>query len=93
MKYINAHIIEKIVTAIVVMLVISMTGILSYFLSLRLGDIARENQAYDRYNACVLSVPADDRDIEKIDRCWEAAQEDTGIEVKRYDGLVEGNKE
>jgi len=62
-----------------------MTGILFYFLSLRLGDIARENQAYDRYNACVLSVPASDRDISKIDKCWTEAQEDTGIEVKRYD--------
>lgn len=85
MKYLNAHIIEKIVTAFMVMLVVSMTGILFYFLSLRLGDIARENQAYDRYNACVLSVPASDRDEVKINRCWEAAQEDTGVGVKRYD--------
>ena len=86
MKYLNAHIIEKIVTAFVAMLVLSMTGMLFYLFSLRLGDIVRESQAYDRYNACVLSVPAGDRDIKKIDRCWEAAQEDTGIEVKRYDG-------
>ena len=85
MKCLNAHIIEKIVTASVVMLVISMTGMLFYFLSLRLGDIATENQAYNRYNACVLSVPASDRDEAKINRCWEAAQEDTGVWVKRYD--------
>lgn len=85
MKYLNAHIIEKIVTAFVAMLVLSTTGILFYCLSLRLGDIARENQAYDRYNACVLSVAASDRDEVKINRCWEAAQKDTGVEVKRYD--------
>ena len=85
MKYFNAHIIEKIVTAFMVVLVMSMTGILFYFLSLRLGNIARENQAYNRYNACVLSVPASDRDEAKINRCWEAAQEDTGVEVNRYD--------
>lgn len=93
MKMASAHIIEQIVTAFMVLLVMGMTGILFYFLSLRLGDIAKENQAYDRYNACVLSVPADDRDIEKIDRCWEAAQEDTGIDVKRYDNFVEESRE
>lgn len=93
MRLINARFVEKLVTIMMVALVIGMTGILFYFLSLRLGDIAKENQAYDRYNACVLSVPADDRDIKKIDRCWEAAQEDTGIEVKRYDGLVEESRE
>lgn len=76
-----------------VALLIGMTGVLFYFLSLRLGDIAKENQAYNRYNACVLSVPADDRDVEKIDRCWEAAQKDTGIDVKRYDNFVKESRE
>lgn len=85
MKYLNAHIVEKFITLLVAFLIIGMTGILFYFLSLRLGDIARENQAYDRYNACVLSVPASDRDISKIDKCWDEAQKDTGIKVKRYD--------
>lgn len=86
MKYLNAHIIEKIVTIFTVGLVLTSVGILFYFLSLRLGDIARENQAYDRYNACVLSLPAADRDKKVIDYCWRQAQQDTGIEVKRYDG-------
>lgn len=85
MKYLNAHIIEKIVTIFTVTLVFVGVGILFYFLSLRLGDIARENQAYNRYNACVLSVPPSDRDENKIDDCWDSAQKDTGIEVKRYD--------
>lgn len=93
MRLINARLLDKTVTALMVSLVAGATGILFYFLSLRLGYIAKENQAYNRYNACVLSVPADDRDIKKIDRCWKAAQEDTGIEVKRYDGLVKGDKE
>lgn len=85
MKIFNAHLIEKIVTIFTVGLVLVMTGILFYFLSLRLGDIATENQAYNRYNACVLSVPALERNKEKIDHCWEEAQKDTGVEVKRYD--------
>lgn len=62
-----------------------MTGILFYFLSLRLGDIAKENQTYNRYISCVLSVPPSDRDKAKIDHCWTAVQQDTGIQVKRYD--------
>ena len=85
MKIINAHIVEKIVTYIVLTLIAFSTGILFYFLSLRIGDIARESQAYNRYNACVLSVPPLERDIAKIDTCWIEAQKDTGIEVKRYD--------
>ena len=93
MKIASARIIEQIVMTFMVLLVIGVTGILFYFLSLRLGSIAKENQAYNRYNACVLSVPADDRDIKKIDRCWKAAQEDTGVDVKRYDSLVEESRE
>ncbi len=90
MRLINAKIIERIVTIITVGLVFVGVGILFYFLSLRLGDIARENQAYNRYNACVLSVPPSDRDENKINKCWESAQQDTGIEVKRYDGRTNG---
>lgn len=40
MKIANAHIIEQIVTTFMVLLVVGMTGILFYFLSLRLGYIA-----------------------------------------------------
>lgn len=85
MKILNIHIVERIITFTVIVLIAMMTGILFYFLSLRLGDIAKENQAYNRYNACVLSVPPLDRDTKKIDKCWVEAQKDTGIEVKRYD--------
>lgn len=85
MKILNAHIIEKIVTYLVITLIMFSTGILFYFLSLRLGDIATQSQAYNRYNACVLSIPALERDITAIDHCWIEAQKDTGIEVKRYD--------
>ena len=85
MRIINAHIIERIVTIFTVTLIFVGVGILFYFLSLRLGDIAKENQAYNRYNACVLSVPPSDRDVTKIDKCWVEAQKDTGVEVKRYD--------
>lgn len=84
MKILNAHVIEKIVTYTVILLIAITTGILFYFLSLRLGDIARENQAYNRYNACVLSIPALERDERVIDTCWDEAQKDTGIEVKTY---------
>lgn len=85
MKILNAHIIEKIVTYLVITLIMFSTGILFYFLSLRLGDIATQSQAYNRYNACVLSIPALDRNPAAIDHCWIEAQKDTGIEVKRYD--------
>lgn len=85
MRIINVHLIERIITIFTVGLVLLSVGILFYFLSLRLGDIARENQAYNRYIACVLSVPPPDRDSAKIDHCWVEAQQDTGVEVKRYD--------
>ena len=85
MKILNAHLLERIITAVVVTLVLAITGILFYFLSLRLGDTAKQNNAYNRYNACVLSVPSLDRDVAKIDRCWVEVQKDTGIEVKKYD--------
>lgn len=85
MRILNAHLIERIVTIFTLALIITGVGILFYFLSLRLGDVARENQAYNRYNACVLSIPALERTKEVIDKCWNSAQQDTGIEVKRYD--------
>ncbi len=85
MRIINVHTVERVITIFTIGLVMAITGILFYFLSLRLGDVARQNQAYNRYIACVLSVPPSDRDTKKIDRCWVEAQKDTGIEVKRYD--------
>lgn len=85
MRILTAHLIERIVTIITIALVFVSVGILFYFLSLRLGDVATQSQAYNRYNACVLSVPAADRDKSKIDHCWVEAQKDTGVDVKRYD--------
>lgn len=49
------------------------------------SDVTNENRTYNRFIACGLSVPADNRTQEKIDACWEMAQQDTGTEVKRYD--------
>lgn len=85
MKLHTEEILSKAITAAMFALVLLGTALVFYFLALRVGNIARENQAYDRYNACVLSVPADDRDTAKINRCWTEAQKDTGVEVKRYD--------
>lgn len=51
----------------------------------RLGEIARQSQTYNRYTSCVLSIPALERDQSKIDKCWLIVQEDTGEKVKRYD--------
>lgn len=85
MKVLTPNIIARIITATTLLLVFAMTGILFYFLSLRLGDIAKQNQTYNRYNACVLSIPASSRDAIEINRCYDAAQRDTGIQIKRYD--------
>lgn len=81
----NDGLLEKMMTRLTVLLVLISTGTLFYFLATRLGDVAKENQTYDRYNACVLSIPALERDQNRIDRCWTQVQQDTGREVKRYD--------
>ena len=62
------------------------TAVLAYFLSLRLGDIARQNQAYDKFIACVLSVPALDRDENKISDCYDKAQNNSNVKIIRFDG-------
>ncbi len=67
-------------------IIIAATGLIFYFLSLRLGSVAKENQTYNRYISCVLSVTPDQRDPAKIDYCWLQSEKDTGIKVKRYDG-------
>jgi hypothetical protein len=85
MKILTAHTIERSITTLVIGLVLSMIGILFYFLSLRLGEVAKENQAYDRYISCVLSVPGRERNTEKIENCYNEAQKDTGVTIKRYD--------
>lgn len=85
MKLITPNVIARIVTATTLLVIAGMTGILFFFLSLRLGDIAKENQTYNRYISCVLSVPPAERDQAKIDNCWTAVQKDTGVQVKRYD--------
>lgn len=85
MRILTAHLLERTITILVIGIVLTMTGILFYFLSLRLGGIAKENQAYDIYISCVLSVPAGERDQSKIDSCWNSAERDTGLKVKRYD--------
>lgn len=84
-KIITAYVISRAVTVLTILLIMAMTGLLFYFLSLRLGFIAKENQTYNRYISCVLSVPSNERDQTKIDSCWTTVQEDTGIQVKRYD--------
>lgn len=78
-------ILNKSITVFMFALVMFATALLFYFLALRLGDVAKENQTYDRYISCVLSVPSVERDQKIIDRCWNQVQEDTGREVKRYD--------
>lgn len=47
--------------------------------------VAKRNEAYDRYTSCVLSVPALERNEERIEQCYQAAIDDTGVKVKRYD--------
>lgn len=77
--------VNKMVVALSVSTIILASGIVFYLLALRLGAVAKENQTYNRYISCVLSVPAHDRTQRKIDRCWFEVQKDTGVHVKRYD--------
>lgn len=84
-----SHSIEKLVSKLITFtmfgLVMISTALLFYLLTLRLGDVAKESQTYDRYISCVLSVAPEDRDQKKVDNCWLEVQKDTGYEVKRYD--------
>lgn len=80
---------NKAIVVTVAGIILCMSGMLFYFLSLRLGNVAKENQTYNRYISCVLSVPPVGRDQGKIDQCWTQVQKDTGIQVKRYDKEVE----
>lgn len=85
MKILTAHTIERTVTTLMIASILSITGVLFYFLSLRLGNIAKENQAYNRYSACILSIPSNVKSVAEIDRCYKEAQKDTGKIIKRYD--------
>jgi hypothetical protein len=60
-------------------------GVFTFILSSRFTQISREEGTYNRYTSCVLSIPALDRDKKKIEDCWARVQQDTGVEVKRYD--------
>jgi len=80
-KYFVSNWMSKIVVPLAILLSV-MVFVVSY---IRLGHIARESQTYNRYTSCVLSIPALERDQIKIDACWHTVQEDTGINVKRYD--------
>lgn len=48
-------------------------------------QVGRENQTFARFTACVLSIPPFNRTQDRIDQCWTAVQQDTGVTVKRYD--------
>lgn len=85
----NHNLIDKAILVAIIGIILACTGILFYFLALRLGFVAKENQTYNRYISCVLSVPAGERDQIKIDSCWNEVQNDTGIQVKRYDRETE----
>lgn len=78
-------IINKYIALSVFITLIVATAVLFYVLVLRISDLAIENQTYNRYISCVLSVSPQARDQSKIDHCWVEVQADTGVEVKRYD--------
>jgi hypothetical protein len=48
-------------------------------------EVSRENNAYIRGVACILSINAAGRSQNDIERCWRAVQKETGIPVRRYD--------
>lgn len=45
---------------------------------------ALQNQAYSRFNACALSIEEDKRYEPGITECWNQAEADAGVKVKRY---------
>jgi len=76
---------NKIASYIVLPLLLLLAITIFIYVVAVLGRIARENRTYDRYNACVLSVPALERTQESIDTCYYKVQQDTNIHIKRYD--------
>jgi len=85
MKLRIKEIVNKTITAVIFCVAMVMTASVFYFLSLNIGVLVRENQTYNRYISCVLSVSSQDRTQSKINRCWIEVQKDTGVDVKRYD--------
>lgn len=73
------------VSSAVLPLILAVTVVITVAAIIILGNIAKDNQTYDRYNACVLSVPALERNQAKIDKCYHQVQDDTGRSIKRYD--------
>lgn len=66
-------------------LLLAAMGLFTFLLASHATTLSRESETYSRYNSCVLSVPALDRDINKIERCWDKVTKETGVDVKRYD--------
>lgn len=81
MKFILSNVISR--TIIPLAILISLAAFLYSYV--KIGEIARQSQTYNRYTSCVLSIPALERDQTRIDKCWTVVQEDTGEQVKRYD--------
>lgn len=76
---------NKILSLSLTALLITAMGLFTFVLVLTVSHLAKENETYQRYSSCVLSVPAPQRDQNKIDKCWDVVQKDTGVNVKRYD--------
>lgn len=81
MKYLVSNWLSRIVIPLAILISL-LAFIISY---IRVGNIARESQTHNRYTSCVLSIPALERDKRLIEFCWKTVQEDTGVQVKRYD--------
>lgn len=48
-------------------------------------EITRENEFYNIFQTCVLSVTAQNRTDNHIENCWIQAELLTGLEIKRFD--------
>jgi hypothetical protein len=66
-------------------LVIMMAGFAIFFiLTDQAKERASQSQAYSRFNACALSLEEDKRYEPEITKCWQQAEADAGVQVKRY---------
>lgn len=45
---------------------------------------SRTNATYLRFNACSLNIPPSQRAGSDIDRCWDAAEQATGVNVPHF---------
>lgn len=67
-------------------------SILLYSISMSNRQTSLENQGYVRYTACVIDVRNNAQavtvPVQTLDKCWEAAERETGTKLPRYHEMI-----